>query len=95
MNTSKTTIKCPHCGCEYLAAEIFYPQEFFGNPNHILRSDKGAIVGFQGDDLNLEEQYTCDKCGKTFSVTANITFKTEQVEDIFSDEDDFDVEEAK
>lgn len=89
MNTPKLVIKCPHCGCEYLAAEIFYPQEFFGSPDPILRNDNGHIVGFQGSDMNLEEQYTCDKCGKDFSVTAAVNFKTEKIEDIFSEEDDF------
>ena len=25
-------IICPHCGTEYLPAEIYYPKHFFGNP---------------------------------------------------------------
>ena len=38
--------------------------------------------------MNTVETYCCDHCGKTFTVDASITFKTNVVNDIFEDDED-------
>ena len=88
----RTTIRCPHCGYEYLPAEIYYPQDFLGNPSGIIKDDDGSIIAFDGDDMSTEEHYVCDHCGKEFRVEAVITFKTEKIANIFDDGDDFDID---
>ena len=37
-------IKCPKCGYEYLASEIFYPQSLLGSGPNPLRDDTGKIL---------------------------------------------------
>ena len=83
----KTTIRCPYCGYEYLPAEIYYPEDFLGNPSDIIR-EEGNIIGFDGEDMNTVETFECEHCGKKFSVDASITFKTTQIKSVF-DEDEY------
>lgn len=85
----KTTIRCPHCNCEYLPAEIYFPKDFLGYPTEIIRDESGNVLGFQGNDMTTTEQYCCDKCGNLFNVDASITFKTTAVVDMFEIDDDF------
>ena len=85
----KTTIRCPHCGYEYLPAELYYPEEFIGHPYDIIRDEAGNILGFNGKDMNTIENYCCDKCGKSFSIDASITFRTTPLVDIFEEDEDF------
>lgn len=84
----RNVIKCPNCGCEYLGAEIFYPKYFFGEPYNIVKDEKGAILGYNGTDMDTIETFECEKCGQKFSVEASINFKTEAYSDIFDEEDD-------
>lgn len=79
-------IKCPHCGCEYAPNEIFYPQEVFGNASNIIRDENGKIIFFEGQLLNLKEEYTCDHCNKTFIAEIEMTFKTTKPEIDFDEE---------
>ena len=79
----KTTIRCPHCGWEYLPAD-----EFLGNPSNIIREETGNVIGFDGEDMNTVETYCCDHCNKSFTVDASITFKTAPLHDVFEDDDD-------
>ena len=44
----KNTIRCPHCGCEYLPAEIYLPNDFLGYPTNIIKDEKGEILGLLG-----------------------------------------------
>lgn len=83
----KSNIKCPYCGCEYLPAEIFYPDDFLGTPLNIIKDENHEIIGFDGNNMNTEETYVCDVCGKTFKVDAVVTFKVEKVKDVFEEED--------
>lgn len=76
MNRKLTVITCPDCGKEYLPAEIFIPKSFFGCPELIRRDTEGKIKDFLGSDMDLNESYCCDNCGKTFSVTATVLFET-------------------
>lgn len=82
----KTSIKCPHCGTEYLPGEIYIPNYFVGQPTDIIKDEKGAVLGFEGSDMETSEQYTCDLCGQTFRVDAIVTFKTEALVDDFGSE---------
>lgn len=85
----RNRIQCPHCGYEYLAAEIYYPDRFLGRPADIIRDETGAILGFRGSDIDMTEQFYCIKCDKLFSVDATITFKAVPIVDMFADDDDF------
>ncbi len=80
-------ITCPHCGMEYLPAEIFVDRAFLGRPTDIERDPYGKILTFQDKTLDVNEEYKCDNCGREFKVTAKVSFKS------FIDEDDeFDTE---
>lgn len=85
----KTSIRCPHCNCEYLPAEIYFPDQLLGHPSEIIKDESGNILGYQGSDMNTVEQYCCDKCDHLFSIDAVVTFKTTAVNDIFEVDDDF------
>lgn len=82
------TIKCPKCGRSYLPAEIYYPKEFFGNVSNIVKNSEGNVIYYNGDNMNLSEDYTCDNCNCTFTVTAEINFETtvNEIEDFSEDE---------
>ena len=70
-------IKCPSCDYEYLPGEIYLPEQFLGKPKNVERTIEGRIDTNYGTDMNLKEIYTCDKCGKAFKVSANVSFTTE------------------
>lgn len=70
-------IRCPHCGAEYLPAEIFLPNELLGYPTDIEKAYDGKIVSYSGQPINTVESYECDKCGKLFKTRARLTFETE------------------
>jgi len=86
--TKKPIIKCPSCGAEYIPAEIYYPDKFFGKLYNLIKDENGAILNsdIEKVSLNPSETYICDKCGKEFSVEATVTFKTELVKDLFTDD---------
>ena len=69
-------IVCPCCGREYLPAEIYYPNSFFGKPMNIDRTREGKIETFEGMTMNPNESFICEDCGTSFTVKANVTFKT-------------------
>ena len=73
----KNVIKCPHCGAEYMAAEIFLPDSLLGKPHDIVKDDNGKIKSFLGKDMNLSESYRCDYCNKKFAVQASIKFNAD------------------
>lgn len=70
-------IECPHCGRQYLPAEIYYPDEFFGNPHDVDRYQNLKIESYMGKSMKLDEDYECDNCLKKFRVTAKISFKVD------------------
>lgn len=80
-------ITCPHCGAEYLPAEIYYPNELLGKPKHIERDSNNKIITFDGHTMNNKEAYICDFCSKKFFVEANISFETKN-----TDKYDFDTD---
>ena len=72
MTKDFTIIKCPKCGREYVAAEIFMPSDLLGKPNNIIRDDDGKIILCEGEQPELKEEYTCDNCGTTFEAFLHI-----------------------
>jgi predicted nucleic-acid-binding Zn-ribbon protein len=76
---NKIKIKCPHCGFEYLPAEIYYPDSFLGKPDDITRDEKGKIDFYDGSSMNMEEEFTCLNCGCNFIVSGDITFTTKEI----------------
>lgn len=93
MEQKRKVITCPHCGYEYLPAEIFCESDFAGRPqtNSIVRDALGKIIyaEYKKDyEPELEEQYICEHCGKAFVVKPDIKFKiTEESEELdFADE---------
>jgi len=81
MKKKYEVITCPHCGYEYLPAEIYIPDSFFGKPYEIDREGvSGKIDYFFGSSMDLDERYTCDKCNQPFRVTAKVQFTTEGID---------------
>ena len=81
------TVKCPKCGMEYLPAEVFIPDAFVGKPSNIVKDEEGSIVSFSGKTMSTEEEYTCDRCGVTFTISSKISFSCD-----YDDRCDFDEE---
>lgn len=77
-------IKCPKCGYEYLAGELFLPKHFLGQPTNVTRNDKGEIMFYDGIDMDNEEKYICDNCNTPFHITADIAFNS-----YYNEEEDF------
>lgn len=81
----KTIIVCPRCGMEYMPAEIYYPDEFLGHPTNIIKLGN-KILTADTPDMNLEEEYVCNECNTKFKVEAEVTFKTKEVKDFFTED---------
>ena len=80
-NTIRKTpiIKCPHCGAQYLAAEIYMPGAFLGRPDDLVKDSLGKILyeDYQEDkEPDMIEHFICDYCDKPFVIEATITYKT-------------------
>lgn len=86
-NKSFSTIKCPKCGYEYLPAEIFFPKSLLGNPRDIIRDDDGSIEFFNGETMNLHEEFECENCQALFEVDATINFSCKYDKKIDFDEE--------
>lgn len=78
----RNVIVCPTCGREYLPAEIFLPNSFFGKPEDVVRTPDGRIDFFDGTSMDLKESYVCDNCDAEFRVVANLSFKTMPTNDV-------------
>lgn len=89
-NQDWIAIKCPHCGYEYVPAEIFLAEEIYGKPATVIRDALGKIIYVEWEDgyePQAVETYCCDNCDKSFIVEANLSFKVKpQAEELdFSD----------
>ena len=74
-----SNFKCPHCGAQYLPAEVFMPGAFLGKPDDIVKDSLGRLLyeDYQdGKEPDMLEHYICDYCDKPFIVEATITYKT-------------------
>ena len=69
-------ITCPVCGQQFLPAEIYIPEEFFGRPTEVIRDDAGKIEFHLGPEMNLDEEFVCEHCGTAFTVHAKLSFET-------------------
>lgn len=83
---------CPHCGWEYDASELVYPEDILGRPtpNGVIRDGDGKIIYREYEEECeplAEDVYYCDHCGKPFRVKFNVEFTAEpQAEELdFSD----------
>lgn len=86
MKLRKTeVITCPHCGREYLPAEIFISDGFFGKPTFIDRDIYGKILDYCGTNIDNTETYICDGCNKSFKITARLSFSTAEKDDFDTD----------
>ena len=57
-------IRCPKCGYEYLASEIFYPETLLGKSTDVIRDDNGKIIFLgNGEEPELTEDWECENCG--------------------------------
>jgi DNA-directed RNA polymerase subunit M/transcription elongation factor TFIIS len=66
-------IKCPKCGAEYLASEIFYPEDLLGSCKNILRDENNKIIMLEdGEEPSLEEDWECYNCGCNFKASLSI-----------------------
>jgi DNA-directed RNA polymerase subunit RPC12/RpoP len=82
-NKKTSIIKCPHCGAQYLPAEIFIPGSFLGYPDDIVKDSLGKILYEDykvGQEPDMTEHYICDYCDKPFVIEATLTFKTMEEE---------------
>ena len=90
-NRKFSSFKCPHCGAQYLAGEVYMPGALIGYPDDVVRDSLGRILYEdyqQGREPNMIEHCTCEYCNKPFIVEATITYKTmtEEPEKDFSTE---------
>ena len=81
MDQNKTKwaiIKCPHCGYNYVPAEIMMPSDFAGKPDSIVRDALGKIIYHEYPEdyePSMTQTFICDGCGKQCIVEPIITYK--------------------
>lgn len=81
-------IKCPHCGYEYHPSEIFFPNDFFGKPDSLIKDAIGKIlyVDYKDDQApSFQEHFECENCEKPFIINASVSYSTAKE----SEEQDF------
>lgn len=74
-------IRCPHCGAEYLPGEIYFPGDFIGQPEDVVKDSLGKILYEdypEGKEPNFIEHFTCEHCVKPFIIEASVTYKTKE-----------------
>ena len=81
-NFTKTpTIKCPHCGCEYLPGEIYMPGSLIGQPEEVVKDSFGKIIYedyIETKKPDMIEHYICDNCEKPFVIEATVTYRAKE-----------------
>ena len=66
-------IRCPKCGYEYLASEIFYPESLLGSCQNPLRDENGKLLLLpEGEEPTLEEDWECYNCGCNFKAKLDV-----------------------
>ena len=76
-----TVIKCPHCGAEYVPAEIFMPGDLVGRTDSVIKDALGKTIYvdyLEDEQPATSETYTCDICGHTFIVEPVIQYKVKK-----------------
>lgn len=77
MQKEQEIIKCPVCGAEYLPSEIFYPNNFLGKPENIIKTKHGELCGYLDRKYSDTETYTCDYCKGKLKVKVKFEFNVE------------------
>ena len=67
-------IRCPVCGQEYLAAELFLPTDLLGKPTDIVKRNDGKLDFYMGEKPSYTTEYCCDNCNTNFRVRARIYY---------------------
>jgi len=83
-STRKAIIKCPYCGWEYTAADIFMPGDLIGKPTDVVRDALGKILYQyfeEGEEPEHAEHFICDNCDRTFVVEPVVSYKVHKEED--------------
>lgn len=78
-------IKCPKCGWEYLPEDIYV--QILGRPKNEVRDENGKILFFDGETMDLHEEYICDHCDCAFMIDMKSSFdvKIDNVHDFSED----------
>ena len=74
-----TIIKCPNCGREYAAGEVFIPKYLTGVPTKIIR-DGDTILTIEGLEPDFNETFYCDKCNTLFEIQAKLSYNVKAKE---------------
>jgi hypothetical protein len=82
-NSSKShTIRCPHCGAEYLPGEIYMPGSLIGQPDEVVRDSFGKIIYEDyytaTREPDMMESFVCEYCEKPFIIEATVTYKVKE-----------------
>ena len=83
-NWNRLIITCPHCGAQYVAAEIFYPGELVGKSETVIRDALNKVIYqeyYEDEEPCQIERYVCDHCGKPFVVEPTVSFKVRKEEE--------------
>ena len=76
-------VRCPHCGYEYLAGEIFYPDSVFGRPKQIIRDTLGHIIYEdyeEGSEPSDTEKFYCENCDRPFIAEWDVVVRSKPEE---------------
>ena len=72
-------IRCPNCGAEYTAGEIYLPEYFLGKPKYLEKDYiTHKILYDNGKPMNTKEYFTCEYCNTPFIVSAYVKFNVEE-----------------
>lgn len=75
----KNYIRCPHCGMQYVPAQIMHPSSLLSRPKNVIRDPLGKILYVEYDhQADFQDTYICDSCNREFITTVNMTFKVDQ-----------------
>lgn len=86
MNKELPVLQCPICGRQYMPAEIFMPDEFFGHQKEVIRKPSGEIDFYIGTDPELQERYICDGCGTELMISAQLSYDVVPTNELFEEE---------
>lgn len=69
-------IKCPKCGYEYTAGELFIPKYFLGEPKNLIRDENNKIIHDEGLIMDNKTYFICYNCDSPFRIRAQLQFIT-------------------
>lgn len=87
-------IRCPKCGYEYVAAEVFFPEDLLGKPNNIIRDDNGKIILVEGEQPETTETFVCENCNTEFRVRLGIQTESKYNKDLENEDFTYDLRDS-